>query len=174
MFPFLLFPIEGKVVSPILRHIFRSQRLLISAVFLAGSIGCFSTFQESKEAHEAGHSVPAHKPDSFSAALTAIADRQQQLTGEDWSTGVDSRTVLLQELRDIVGWLPELAAQTDLEKPDWDRIQRLTQSLLSQINASVQQKQTWQLPDNWQELLVLAEKADSLEYLTSQKENSNE
>lgn len=86
------------------------------AVAIVGLIGCFGGHGGEEQPH-AEHVIPAHKPADFPEAVNQIVVR----TAEPIS---DAAAV--QELQDIVGWLPELAAQTDLPRADWDRIHEIS------------------------------------------------
>jgi len=79
--------------------------------------GCASPSEE--DAH-AEHVIPAHKPADFISAVDDLASR------------IDARAMneqSVQELRDIIGWLPELAAQTDLVKAEWDQVHEISMTL---------------------------------------------
>ena len=89
--------------------------LLATAAVLAGC----GTTTDSEARLE--HHVPAHKPATFRAALHELQRRDPTASGAD--------PLPVSELRDIVGWLPELAAETDLPRADWELVQRTSQSL---------------------------------------------
>lgn len=72
-----------------------------------------STYEE----HE--HHVPEHMPESFPAGIAALATRLDRLPPDGGAVG-DERD----EFRDIVGWLPKLAADSDLAEAEWDAIHR--------------------------------------------------
>ena len=65
-----------------------------------------------EEAAHLEHSVPAHKPHSFAEAVEELIRRSQQVNPVQ-----NPRE--FEELRDIVRWIPELAADSDLPEPDW-------------------------------------------------------
>ena len=68
--------------------------------------------------HHMEHFVPEHKPPNFAAAVDDLKFRAEHLlvhVGEE--SDVVSREV--EELADIVGWIPELAADSDLNEADW-------------------------------------------------------
>lgn len=64
------------------------------------------------------HVIPAHKPHSYAETVDQLQQRVQALS----HTGSGSdRTVPLEELGDIIRWLPELAADSDLRKLQWEQ-----------------------------------------------------
>ncbi|MCG6156594.1 hypothetical protein [Rubinisphaera margarita] len=94
-------------------------RLCVVAASLLLSVfsGCIS----SKEDEEHGeHVIPAHKPADFVVAVDILHSRIH--------SSLETEESVL-ELRDIIGWLPELAAQTDLAKDEWDRVHEVSRTL---------------------------------------------
>lgn len=101
----------------------RTLCIVIAGVLVA-QLGC------SKPAEDDGrleHIVPAHKPPTFAAAIPELARRHAALTAVAADDATASRE--LTELREIVNWLPGLAAATDLKKDDWDTVSRLSVQL---------------------------------------------
>jgi hypothetical protein len=105
----------------------RHARSLLALVCGLMMNGCHTadTSGEVPEAdeHHAGHVIPAHKPKTFPDAV----NRLRGLTGH---LG-DSHDLLIAQ--DIAGWLPELAADSDMPEPDWNNVSvessRLTAAL---------------------------------------------
>lgn len=92
--------------------------------------GC--ALAKSDDDGELHHITPAHKPASFAAAVPDLRSRLNELTDTE-SVSVDD--LRRRELLDILIWLPELAGDSDLEKADWDLVQR-TVAELEQLLAS--------------------------------------
>ena len=63
-----------------------------------------------------------HKPVGFVEAVQAIHRRLAKLHASDAPTDREARRRQSDELKDIIQWLPELAAETDLRKADWDAV----------------------------------------------------
>lgn len=128
---------------------------ILSGGFLFFLTGCSDSSIDLKSNEEAahGHVIPAHKPASLTEAVLAIEQLQTQ---PDLLTESQNH-----ELEDILGWLPELAAQTDLKKKDWERIQHLSRSLLSDYAEARDLQEPWIFSSSWDELKTLAEKASS-------------
>lgn len=72
--------------------------------------------------HHPEHFVPEHKPKDFHDLAGQLYDRVQDLAKPPALSvsGDLARTEAIQQFRDIIGWIPELAADSDLQKSDWD------------------------------------------------------
>ena len=64
------------------------------------------------------HFVPPHKPASFKGAVDALTERTTHLKLHVGDSGEIVQQELT-ELADIIGWVPELAADSDLNEQDW-------------------------------------------------------
>uniref|UniRef100_A0A7C4LNY8 Uncharacterized protein n=1 Tax=Schlesneria paludicola TaxID=360056 RepID=A0A7C4LNY8_9PLAN len=102
-----------------------------------------------------GHVSPPHKPESFFSAVSQLPSRL------DANREVSAASAARRELLDIIRWLPELAADTDLSRAEWEQVQRLTGDLERAVSSS---------PPDWaaartrvDELFPLAHRADVLE-----------
>jgi len=87
---------------------------------ICGISGCFKTATPEEPKHER----PAHKPYSFSAAVERL-ERLERLHAEisrDLTSPRNQTADIFAEYFDVVRWLPELAADSDLSKELWDRI----------------------------------------------------
>lgn len=102
------------------------NRWLVLTVLLSSvvTIGCGSSHEghdehgEEHADHEhLEHFVPAHKPKDFAELVDQLALRFPKLGSTD--TGDEHRTAR-QELADIIGWIPELAADSELKKADFE------------------------------------------------------
>lgn len=69
------------------------------------------------EEHE--HSLPPHMPRSFPHAVEELQRRHQALVDASPVEDPAPFRVEFQELCDIVGWLPMLAADSDLTEAEW-------------------------------------------------------
>lgn len=106
--------------------------LALGLALACGLAGCSTP---SSEPHGHG-SRPPHKPDSFQAAVMALESRWAALTQSDRAESEETRdgeardgesprkemVARKREFLDIVGWLLELAADTDLPRADWDAV----------------------------------------------------
>jgi hypothetical protein len=92
--------------------------------------GCQGKVRESL--HENDHVVPNHWPSNMHDAATKIEVRvaklreQQSLSRSEFSSLVD-------ELTDIIGWVPEVAADSALTEADWVPVNDMSESLLKRL-----------------------------------------
>ena len=91
--------------------------------------GCGLSPSESDDDHIV-HQIPIHKPATFADAVDQIRLRHARLV-KDFSTE-DTNVIerQLTELIDIVGWLPELAADSPMKKREWDQTKVASKTLL--------------------------------------------
>ena len=98
--------------------------------------------------HLHDHGIPDHKPASFAEAAQQLARRQRLVIGEFKVGHLDHAQEAIQKLHDVIRWLPELAADTDLGEADWNAVQ----SLSRQMESAVQTWPTLQLKPSDQEV----------------------
>lgn len=111
--------------------------LLCAGLLLAFLVGCTgskpaATEHEHQHEHEHGHEhgmsheeehgILPHKPRTFAAAIEQIDKRGHELLTHRHDHDVA-------EWFDILGWLPELAGDTELKKPEWDEVARIAREL---------------------------------------------
>ena len=84
-----------------------------------GFIGCSSS-EESHDDEHLEHFVPAHKPKHFEELVEQLALRFPRLATPPATSEADDREIARQELSDIICWIPELAADSELIKADFD------------------------------------------------------
>lgn len=104
----------------------------LMAIPLAGLAGCHHIGSGEEEDHLEHHD-PEHKPKSFKLAVEELRVRILQPEEATSAESVTPAAVRRSELIDIINWLPELAAQTDLKKPVWDRIKAISMQLLEEV-----------------------------------------
>jgi len=125
--------------------------LLLSLVSL---VGCLQSPAEDDDRLE--HVIPAHKPADYVEATNQLAGRGHlYFSGQLDAAG-------LTELRDILAWLPELAAETDLSRSQWDRVQEISRELTRLVAPDLPDQSgavTW--TDRMAELRSLVPDADS-------------
>jgi hypothetical protein len=99
------------------------HRLIIPACALValalGNSGCGRSLPP-RAVEEPTHQRPAHHPGSLVDALPAIRVRAARLT----AAPADAATATA-ELRDILRWIPQLAADTTLGRSAWDDVAAL-------------------------------------------------
>ena len=85
--------------------------------------------------HEHEHGIPDHKPESFAAAVRRLVPQWKHLAAERRAGHQKHADAELAIMLDVIRWLPELAADTELRKADWDRVQQLSKELESMVHA---------------------------------------
>jgi hypothetical protein len=102
--------------------------LLILAAVMAG--GCAGPAGDHEED---AHALPEHHPRTFRRAVVDIGHRGGVLTsgmleGPQWE-------LQRRQLLDIVRWLPELAADTELGRRDWERVNDAARGLARELES---------------------------------------
>jgi len=119
--------------------------LVIAIVLL--SVGCDSTGDRDSERLE--HVSPPHKPRAFPALVVALRERISALSRGNPSTED------LDQLSDVIRWIPELAAETDLRRKEWDVAAEVSRRLGIQLDST---RTTGRFgPDDVRKLLDLTE-----------------
>ncbi len=90
---------------------------------LIAVVGCGSHEDHPEDEH-LEHFVPAHKPANYAALVDQLQKRiAQQSPSSGFSKGAPATAPLTpeqQELIDIIGWIPELAADSELRKQEFE------------------------------------------------------
>lgn len=81
------------------------------------------------EYEQVEHFVPDHWPQDLLDASSKIDQRASQLSGQ-LTTDV---LTIEKQLRDIVGWVPEVAADTDLTEQQWNPIYFASEKLSKRL-----------------------------------------
>ncbi|UUO04546.1 hypothetical protein M4951_14220 [Blastopirellula sp. J2-11] len=99
-------------------------RRLLAVIGLVGLLGCLSASDEHAEHHD-----PPHRPTDFVAAVERLQIIQTAgSTGDEIpSTHPDGDIQL--EAADLLYWLPELAAESDLSRADWNQMYHATEMI---------------------------------------------
>lgn len=109
------------------------QRIRIAGLLM--TLLCFpGCMSEDEEDHHLEHLIPAHKPESFTAGVEQLDHRGQLFFSQKLK---DKK---LDELRDIVNWLPELAADSDLKRQQWEKVRSITFQLENLVSANPEAK----------------------------------
>lgn len=97
------------------------------AFLLMFSVGCIA---EKKSLHEMDHELPSHWPNSMDDAAQKIELRLGRM-------GIkESQKENYLELVDLIEWVPEVAADTDLPEADWVPIYELSETLRQHLKSS--------------------------------------
>lgn len=91
-------------------------------------VGC-SNHEVDDDHEKVEHFVPAHWPNDLVDASDKITQRASQLSGQSTTDA----TTVENQLRDIVGWVPEIAADTDLSEAQWNPIHQASEKLSKRL-----------------------------------------
>lgn len=98
----------------------RPQRTPLTCALLISLIGCLLGCGQSKESlHEMDHVTPAHWPNTLEDAAAKIRERLAATQSIDKP---NDNNVAFEELSDLIGWVPEIAADTDLQEAEWNKL----------------------------------------------------
>jgi hypothetical protein len=82
-----------------------------------GCVGCTAEEEQGQSSHfEHDHFVPDHWPESLADASNKLRERARLIGSAEDATEISRRRG---ELADLVGWAPEIAADTDLGEANW-------------------------------------------------------
>ncbi|MFO0888148.1 MAG: hypothetical protein U0790_03260 [Isosphaeraceae bacterium] len=76
-----------------------------------------------------GHVIPAHKPRTFSEAVRSLKSLDESLALASGAPQPGDQT--LEKAIDVAGWLPEVAAESDMPEGPWEEVDRLAGALVS-------------------------------------------
>ena len=92
----------------------------------AFSLGCVA---EKESLHEMDHELPPHWPQNMEDAAQKIEQRLGLLETKE------SLETTREELSDLITWVPEVAADTDLPELEWVPIYELSETLRHHLSA---------------------------------------
>jgi len=106
---------------------------LFAGLCLLGSLsGCVRSEADADDDHHLEHFVPHHKPANFADAVEDIEHRAEHLS-DHAGHGHDDEAHEFQELLDVVNWIPELAADSDLNEADWNTANAAASSIVTEL-----------------------------------------
>jgi hypothetical protein len=123
----------------------KTGQLLILLLMLT-LVGCQG--EQLDSLHESDHVTPVHWPGDLDDAVRKIDERLAILKSVDSTSGPDERSKNAQkELVDIVGWMPEVAADSFISETQWEPVNEasleLSSALVNQslpLNIAIEQK----------------------------------
>lgn len=110
----------GRVMLPL-----RSLRAVLLGICLTSGCGSAVTEEDSADHHTHTH-MPRHRPRDFEAAVKQLHRRWPLDRSVDAASGNAAPRTLL---GDIIRWLPEIAGESDLGRPEWDEVHRMSLEL---------------------------------------------
>lgn len=135
-----------------------ARRLSSAGLLWALLLGCRGGTVE-----EAEHHTPPHKPPDYPAAVDRLVELHQEIrSGRSRET---HQLDVFTETYDVVRWLPELAADSDLKEGPWNRVHaaaRRLEAILTEVLArgddgrreAYLQSET-ELDQRWRELVEI-------------------
>ncbi|MCR9291696.1 MAG: hypothetical protein NXI32_03185 [bacterium] len=117
----------------------RATQSYFACLFFLLFLGCG---QEQESLHDADHYVPPHWPANLMDAAHKMDQRYQGLLdGELDSEDLERNR---SELRDLIAWAPEIAADTDLTESQWLPIYELSEKLRKRLEGADTNYADWQ------------------------------
>ncbi|QDU38001.1 hypothetical protein Mal4_23210 [Maioricimonas rarisocia] len=147
-------------------------RLLTVAMVALSAVagGCSDTTSEAD--HHLEHDIPEHKPASFSDAVAELELRGKSLAQQP----INGKR--LAELTDIINWLPELAADSDLRRQQWEQVQQTSHELSGIVSHLGEEPVTSTEQETWTRSVAVLQKlvpdADALGPTASGKARSHQ
>lgn len=127
--------------------------IVLLAVFGLGLLpGCSSTAGE--EDH-AAHHIPEHRPRDLPSAAAQIRSRWSAVR----TASPSEQPTRWTELGDILRWLPEIAGESNLGRPQWEDVQRISVELEAMHER---EKPTSPAPEDESRRQVLLDQLESL------------
>ncbi len=107
----------------------RSLRVILATLLLGFTTGCFSSDSAKTSLFEEDHVNPLHWPSGLSDIATKIRAR---ISTEVQPTNPKTA----KEIEDLVSWVGEIAADTDLSESDWVPLYSLSESVIVNLRTS--------------------------------------
>jgi hypothetical protein len=151
------------------KHVTRTAKAwlgLLAMAILASLAGCGAAGDHHSEDDHLEHHVPAHRPHDLAEAVTQISQRWPRLEASPGLAG-EERAIALAELADIVRWLPELAADSDMEEGPWNRVHAISAQLLTRLSPSISRARDQPPLSPWSEVSALVDELAMLAPLAS-------
>ncbi len=92
--------------------------------------------EEKDSLHELDHVVPAHWPAGLQDAANKIGERIAILDNPSAHSEAELHSAS-QELSELINWVPEIAADTDLGEQDWMPIYERSEVLRNQLGPGL-------------------------------------
>lgn len=68
------------------------------------------------------HELPEHMPHDFPDAVREMRNRDRELRETHEAGETEEAQQMLSDILDILGWMPQLAADSDLLKQEWEQV----------------------------------------------------
>lgn len=87
--------------------------------------------------HEHGHLHSPFKPDDYPSGIARLTELRESLQAEN-SAAIDQHEAL-EEMEAIAGFLPELAADSDLDEASWNKVYAAARSLQASLEKVLEE-----------------------------------
>lgn len=112
-----------------LQDVFLKGNIVVQLLLIAMSVGC-GTAEAPKTSHfEHDHIVSSHWPED-------LADLSSKLRSRVAKNNASPDEQLRHEIEDLVGWVGEVAADTNLSETDWIPLHESSQAVLASLEAT--------------------------------------
>jgi hypothetical protein len=119
----------------------KSRRAVAVLAILLAAAGCDRDRRSGgvpdDHGEHSGHVIPAHKPGTFPDAVRRLKTLDEAI-GRGAANRSAGRAVgdeTLSMATDIAGWLPEIAAESDMPEGPWGEVNRLSAALVAEYWA---------------------------------------
>ncbi|MFI4850459.1 MAG: hypothetical protein ACIAZJ_15235 [Gimesia chilikensis] len=102
--------------------------LCLSSLLGTFQAGCTQTGESTAEEDHLEHHIPEHKPKTYTETVKELDTRMRTLLNQSPASVNQEEK---QQLEEIIDWIPELAADSELKHKDWDEVKQLSTELKS-------------------------------------------
>ncbi|WP_417385736.1 hypothetical protein [Gimesia sp.] len=103
-----------------------TMALCLSGLLICFQAGCTQSADSAQDENHLEHHIPEHKPKTYSATVKELDTRMRRLLNQDQEEGTQKKQ---QELAEIIDWIPELAADSELKHSDWNEVKQFSSEL---------------------------------------------
>lgn len=113
--------------------LFKSRFPVITVLCLGSLLssiqaGCTQTGESATEEDHLEHHIPEHKPKTYTQTVRELDSRMRTLLNQSPASVNQEEK---QQLGEIIDWIPELAADSELKHKDWNEVQQLSTEIKS-------------------------------------------
>lgn len=102
--------------------------LCLSSLLGTFQAGCTQTGESAAEEDHLEHHIPEHKPKTYTQTVRELDSRMRTLLNQ---SPTEVKPEEKQQLEEIIDWIPELAADSELKHKDWNEVKQLSTEIKS-------------------------------------------
>lgn len=102
--------------------------LCLSSLLGTFQAGCTQTVESAAEEDHLEHHIPEHKPKTYTETVRELDSRMRTLLNQSPASVNQEEK---QQLEEIIDWIPELAADSELKHKDWNEVQQISTEIKS-------------------------------------------